>query len=286
MPCIVCFDPTAPRYLYCPRCRHLGRMAADNQSILCIRYALINSWDRVKRRFICHYTGVELDEKSPKDPFYISFDHIVPGEKRLVCCAYLCNCMKNVLTGDEFMTVVPALADRFELGLAFNRDIIGFSKWDHKGAPYLPRRLAPWEAPSRGITDCVICHKTLFPRSMFCPRCRKFIVNRNEKDARVRALIDAFDPEINGFRCHYIGVPLELIDFRSPWYLTFDHRIPGMKGDLLASALWINDMKSFLTETEFKAVVVEMARHIRLGTPFNKAVVNEERFRLAARKLA
>lgn len=99
-------------------------------------------------------------------------------------------------------------------------------------------------------------------------------------------MINAFDTISNGFRCYYTGILLEEVNYRSPWYLTFDHRIPGKKGDLVVCALWVNQLKSFLTETEFKSVVGELARHIRLGTPFNRNVVDEWRFRRAAKKLA
>ena len=90
---------------------------------------------------------------------------------------------------------------------------------------------------------------------MFCPRCRKFITNKEEPHARVQPLINAFDPVSNGFRCYYTGILLEEYDFRSPWYLTFDHRIPGKKGNLVVCSFWVNQLKSYLTESEFRAVI-------------------------------
>jgi hypothetical protein len=193
------------------------------------------------------------------------------------------NCMKNALTGNEFLAVVPALSDHLELGLPFDKDTIAFTKWNIRGIPFRPRKVAPWEAPVRGVTDCVVCHGELFPRSMYCPRCRRFITVQRENAARRQALIDAFDKALNGFRCHYTGVLLDENDFNSPWYLTFDHRIPGKRGDLVVAAMWVNRMKTYLTETEFRAVLKELANHIRHGTPFDKTVVDARRFRLATR---
>lgn len=55
---------------------------------------------------------------------------------------------------------------------------------------------------------------------------------------------------------------------RSPWYLTFDHRFPGKKGNLAVCTAWINYMKTYLTEEQFRAILKELAEHFRNGAPF------------------
>jgi hypothetical protein len=82
-----------------------------------------------------------------------------------------------------------------------------------------------------------------------------------------------------GFRCYYTGVILEERDLSSPWYITFDHRIPGKKGDLVVCAAWVNSMKNQLSEEEFKAVIIELARCREAGEPFNMAVARFEYWR-------
>jgi hypothetical protein len=89
---------------------------------------------------------------------------------------------------------------------------------------------------------------------------------------------------------HSTAPPLEkrwnVCGFKSPWYITFDHRIPGKPGDLVVAAFWVNRMKTYLTEEEFRAVVMELADHIRSGTEFNKAVVDAARYRISAMRPA
>ena len=287
MPCIVCHLPTAHNSIYCPRHRKFGRLAADNQSLLAIRDAMVEGWRKDLDGFVCRYSGVLLDELTPKSPWYVSFDHIVPGQPRLATTAYLFNWMKNALTGDEFTTVVPELGDHFENGKPFNKSIIPFACWNHsiKFHTLLPRRVAPWEFPSRGVLDCVVCHGPLFPRSMYCARCRRFITTERDDAARRIAMIIAWCKEQNGFLCRYTGVKVDELDFRSPWYLNFDHITPGRK-DLVVAASWVNRMKSCLTEPEFRAVIKSLAGHIRNGTPFDTGVVSSHRFALTARRLA
>jgi hypothetical protein len=277
MPCIVCNMPSRPACLYCPRCRHIADMAADDQLIVEIRAALTEAWDEHLKRFLCFYTNLPLEEKDRKNPMFLVFDHIIPGQKRLVACGSLPNFMKGDLTGDQFRIVIPELDDHFVSGRPFNRDIVRFPVPAHLQKPVIRRLAAPWEAPLWRVTDCVVCHDPLFPKSMYCARCRRFITVQRDNAARRVALINAWSELQRGFLCRYTGVKLEELDFRSPWYITFDHRIPGKAGDLVVAAAWVNRMKSFLTEQQFRAVVHEFARHFRDGTPFDSKVLDAVR---------
>jgi hypothetical protein len=52
------------------------------------------------------------------------------------------------------------------------------------------------------------------------------------------------------------------------------------------AASWVNRMKTYLTEMEFRAVLLQLADHIRRGTPFDTRVVVSGRFALTARRVA
>jgi hypothetical protein len=108
---------------------------------------------------------------------------------------------------------------------------------------------------------------------MYCPRCRRFITVQRENAARRTALIAAWSPEMRGFLCHYTGILLEEKNFRSPWYINFDHLAPGKPG-LVVAAAWVNRMKSFLTEGQFRAVVHALAERFRYGAPFDARVLD------------
>ena len=273
MPCIVCNMPCRPGCLYCPRCRHITEMAADDQLILEIRAALIDSWEESIKRFLCFYFGLPLEEKDRKHPMLMVLDHIEPGRKRLVACGNLPNFMKGNLTGDQFKLVIPELDDHFRTERPFNRDIIRFPPLPRPARPVVRRLVAPWERPLTRVADCVVCHGSLYPKSMYCPRCRRFITVQRENAARRTALIAAWSPEMRGFLCHYTGILLEEKNFRSPWYINFDHLAPGKPG-LVVAAAWVNRMKSFLTEGQFRAVVHALAERFRYGAPFDARVLD------------
>jgi hypothetical protein len=130
---------------------------------------------------------------------------------------------------------------------------------------------------------CHICKNVVPPRFTYCPRCHKHFDKRHETLAHVLALIAAWDPIRNGFVCFYTGVILDENDPSSPWYLTFDHKIPGKKGDLVVCAAWVNSMKNQLSDEEFKAIIIELARCREAGEPFNLAVAQFKYWRAPAR---
>ena len=68
--------------------------------------------------------------------------------------------------------------------------------------------------------------------------------------------------------------------------MTFDHRFPGKKGNLAVSAAWINYMKTYLTEEQFRAILKEMADHFRDGTPFDGGMVDVGGYKMARRKVS
>jgi len=82
----------------------------------------------------------------------------------------------------------------------------------------------------------------------------------------------AYDPVSDTFLCHYTGLPVDLKDPGSPWYLNYDHVIPGDENRLVVAANFVNVMKSELSEDEFRAVIIELAHHFDTGEPFDMGV--------------
>jgi len=123
--------------------------------------------------------------------------------------------------------------------------------------------------------SCQVCGSIAHPLAELCRRCKKFVdrvVRRApDKSARIRALKQAWDGQ--GFRCHFTGIRLVEDNPSDPRYLTFDHLTPRQEDDVVVTAALINDMKSDLSEAEFKAVVVQLARRFAGGT-FDEVVFN------------
>lgn len=128
--CVICDDKSHPKSVYCPRCRQFMRFGQEN---LARRAALKAAWDPVRRKFICFYTGVELDDAGINDPWLISFDHGTPGKKGdLVVAALWVSLMKIDLARDEFYAVVNELARCFETGDNFDERVCQFLYWKRR----------------------------------------------------------------------------------------------------------------------------------------------------------
>jgi len=262
--CPVCGRPARYHAKYCPRCWPFCNSNKCNLPIHERVRALKEALDEKANGFRCHYSGVLLDLEDPDSPLYPVFDHIVPGEPRLVICSRLVNDMKKDLTGDEFRIVVPAISDFLEKGLPVGHDIIGFVCW--------PRRYDLPSATVLGKTPpspkgCAVCEMKRHRYSLYCDLCRHFIFHKPEHVARVAAMKDGWDRQRGGFICHYTGVLLDRTNSKSPWYMVFDHRFPGNKGHLAVCAAWVNGMKTYLTEEQFRAILNALAGHFRDGAP-------------------
>lgn len=124
-------------------------------------------------------------------------------------------------------------------------------------------------------SECPICSDSMHAQADFCKRCGRIIRrldtrHAHDRDARLKALKDSWDG--TAFRCYYSGIRLVDDDHGSPLYLTFDHRTPRDEGDVVVTAALFNDMKSDLSEQEFRMVVRQLAAHFD-GATFDDAVL-------------
>lgn len=125
---------------------------------------------------------------------------------------------------------------------------------------------------------CIICEFPLnYPNALYCKRCKRLLdrvdTRRNpNRAARVRALQESWDGK--DFRCYYTSIRLVEDDSKSPTYLTFDHFTPRQEDRIVIVAQLINDMKSDMSDREFRAMVMELAKH------FNGGEFNEKVFKL------
>jgi hypothetical protein len=215
-----------------------------------------------------------LDESNPRSRWYLNFDHVIPGKKgNLVVCCALVNDMKSDMTADEFVTVIRAFDVHKKTGV-FPKESIDLRHWVRM---VRPSKLGAGRLPAEkgtAVTNCGICGKRSVPGSVYCVRCRKFLFGKYERQARFKALKQAWSEGQDGFICRYTGIRLEESDTKDPWYLSFDHRIPGKKGDLAVSARFVNTVKATLTAEQFPRVMDALARHLE-GAPFDKGIIGE-----------
>lgn len=128
--CPICETPLHhSQAKYCRRCRKiLNRVDTRRKHNLEARVAaLIESWDG--QGFRCHYSGILLNEDNPKDPRYLTFDHLIPRqEDKIVLVAAAINDMKSDMDDREFKVMVIQLANRFSGG-EFNEKVFNLKHW-------------------------------------------------------------------------------------------------------------------------------------------------------------
>ena len=130
--CVVCGRKPHKGSKYCPRCRQWTKWASDATER---RLALVEAYDKRKHGFICHYTGIELDDKDPTSPWYVSFDHGIPRKKgAMVVAAQWITIMKEDLSRDEFYKVMNEQERVFRTGKAFDKGVCTFEYWRRKKA--------------------------------------------------------------------------------------------------------------------------------------------------------
>ena len=267
--CTVCGSPAKPRNLYCPRCRKFIFRKPNHKARAA---ALIESWDPVRKRFRCWYTGIPLNETAPWSRRYLTFDHVIPGDdKRLVVCCRLINEMKSDLTWDELFTVVAAF-DIYKKTGVFPKETVDLEHWSRTAGRMIQAEKSAPPAKGKAVVPCKICQDPSFPGSDYCPRHRKFFFGKYERRARLVAFMRAWRPEHDGFVCEYTGIILDENDPNSPWYVSIDHRFPGKKGNLSVCARFVNSIKANLTAGQFRAVMAALARMMD-GEPFDGRVI-------------
>jgi hypothetical protein len=246
-------------------------------------FSMIASYVASEDAFHCRITDVVLNLKDRHDPFYRHFVQLIPGDRKtLLMVGAMPGMLKSDLTLDELLTVVPELHDHRTLGRPFKKDIIPFIAW-HRGLPIPTRFIAPITPPFKatGYT-CAVCIRPRDPGATYCPRCRQIILlgrqwpNLDKK----AALIESYDPALDGFLCTYTGILLEEINYHLPYFLVFDHQIPGQK-KLVVAASWVNHMKGWLTHIQFWNVIAELTNHIRTGEPFDTGILNRSEWKHA-----
>jgi hypothetical protein len=280
--CIVCHHSHTSHSKLCPRCQLIRNSRHDHALK---PEDMIAAYDPASDTFRCALSGTSMDESNPQSPYHYSTDHWVPGEKKVVMCCSLFNLMKSSMTGPEIIKVTPHLDDVLQ-GLAeFQRDIIPFERWNWTDPPTVPAFRPDRALGIVNVDRCRICpHKPLL-HSYYCARCRALVFQHGQAAPRVEAFQDAYYEPLDTFLCHYTRQPLVSTGRYGPWHISIDHLKPGDEKHVVVAALWVNRMKTYLTEAQFRAVIHALAAHIRTGAPFDRSVLSDESFRAHVRKV-
>ncbi len=204
----------------------------------------------------CCFSGVSLEVDNDTSPWYLVFCRVNPGDKtKIVPASALFAVMKGRLLKKEFRYYVLALDDH---------------RKKHLRVKKIP--LVHWQGLGPGDNICAGCgHAAALKGRKYCVRCAR--LNVRMKCARFprEAILGVWDYlRKYGFVCYYTGMPLDLDDFESPWYLVFDHWIPRDPRKIVITSSLLNIMKSDLTEEEFWYFISQLANFYRKGSVVRK----------------
>jgi hypothetical protein len=137
---------------------------------------------------------------------------------------------------------------------------------------------------------CLICGDPKHLQAYACDRCRKILrrvdmrrdsegkLRKPDRNARIRALQDAWDPTARCFRCHYTGIALKTDDHRDHRYVSLEHQTPGDETEIVVVSALLNRMKTDLSDPEFRRMVSALARKFE-GEDFDDTAFPDRNFR-------
>ena len=204
----------------------------------------------------CCYSGMSLEIDDDTSPWFLVFSRPNPGDKsKMFPVSALLAVMKAGLAKKEFRYYVLALDDHRKKHLKVKR---------------IP--LVHWQGLGPGEKLCAGCRQAAALKGRkFCATCAR--INYRMMQARFpRKAMDGVWDYIRkyGFVCYYTGMPLDLDDPKSPWYLVFDHWSPRDPRKIVITSSLVNRMKSDLTEEEFWYFISQLANHFRKGSVVRK----------------
>jgi len=243
-------------FKYCPNCAKLAnRLYQEHFSA----QARKGFWSYVRKHGRrCIYSGMSLGVDDDTSPWFLVMSRLNPGDKnKIVPASALFNAMKSFLLKKEFRYYVLALDDHREKHLKVKK---------------IP--LVHWHGLNASMDNrvCAGCGQAAALKGRkYCARCARLGVRMKRARFPREAILAVWDYiRKYGFVCYYTGMPLDLDDLKSPWYLVFDHWMPRDPRKIVITSAVLNIMKSDLTEKEFWYFIRQLANFYREGTPVRK----------------
>ena len=120
--CCMCGKPVfSIKSIYCRECSHFSARMSDERFSPEIREAL---WDYVRKNkgYFCFYTGMKLNVFKESDPYFLEFDHLVPGDgRKIVMTSAWFNELKGDLTFRELQGSVARLFNYWFKGIKIKK---------------------------------------------------------------------------------------------------------------------------------------------------------------------
>ena len=127
--------------------------------------------------------------------------------------------------------------------------------------------------PQKMTGKCCICGKPVFSvRSIYCCPHSHFSARMSDErfSPKTREALWKYVRK-HDFTCFYTGQKgLDVFDKSSPYFLEFDHVIPGNPRKIVITSAWFNEMKGDLSIREFKRSNVQLYNYWIKGIKIKK----------------
>ena len=138
----------------------------------------------------------------------------------------------------------------------------------------------PKKMPKKMTGKCCQCGRKVFSiKSIYCRTCSHFSARmsderfppktRNAFWKTVRRNVRKYGRK-KAYVCEYTGQELDVFDKSSPYFLEFDHLVPGDPKKIVMTSAWFNEMKGDLILKEFKGSVVQLYNYWFKGIKIKK----------------
>jgi hypothetical protein len=126
--------------------------------------------------------------------------------------------------------------------------------------------------PKKIGKKCCVCSKPVFSvHSIYCQTHARLAFRMKARRFPPEAVEGVWDYiRVNGNRCYYTKMPLEMEDIKSPWFCVFDHLIPLDPNHIVLTSALINEIKTALSGKEFWFYIEQLADFIDKGKKIRK----------------
>ena len=118
-----------------------------------------------------------------------------------------------------------------------------------------------------------MCGKPVFSiKSIYCRECSHFSARMSDErfSPEVREALWSYVRKNRGYYCFYTGMKLKVFKKSDPYFLEFDHMVPGDPRKIVMTSAWFNELKGDLTLKELQGSVAQLFNYWFKGIKIKK----------------
>ena len=127
--------------------------------------------------------------------------------------------------------------------------------------------------PKKPAKKCCMCGKKVFSiRSIYCRTCSHFSARMSDErfPPKTREIFWSWVRKHKGYYCYYTGQELNVFKESDPYFLEFDHVVPGDPSNIVMTSAWFNELKGDLTLKELRRTILQLYKYWFKGIKIKK----------------